>query len=62
MAVFLSGRMRGTVQKLGYGSDSTDELDEEVEAEGELDLDVLDKVHLAGARFDRMLKRLLGTD
>ncbi|MBD24650.1 MAG: cyclic nucleotide-binding protein [Candidatus Marinimicrobia bacterium] len=62
VAVFLSGRMRGTVQKLGYGSDSTDELDEEVEAEGELDLDVLDKVHLAGARFDRMLKRLLGTD
>ena len=62
VAVFLSGRMRGTVQKLGYGNDSTDELDEEVEAEGELDLDVLDKVHLAGARFDRMLKRLLGTD
>jgi CRP/FNR family transcriptional regulator, cyclic AMP receptor protein len=64
VAVFLSGRMRGTVQRLGYGSDNkgVDELDEDVEAEGELDLDVLDKVHLAGARFDRMLKRLMGAD
>ena len=64
LAIFLSSRMRGTVQKLGYGSDddSIDELDEDVEAEDELDLNVLDNIHLDGARFDRMLKKLMGTE
>jgi CRP-like cAMP-binding protein len=59
LATFLSDRLRGTVSRLGFGK--TGELDDE-EMEGELDLEVLDKVHLAGARFDRMLKRLNGIE
>ena len=58
LATFLSDRMRGTLLRLGYGDDR--QLDEETEQEGELDDNVLDNVSLAGARFDRMLKRLLG--
>jgi len=59
LATFLSDRMRGTVQTMGYGEDDAG-LDDEIELEGELDLNVLDNVHLAGARFDRMLKTLMG--
>lgn len=59
LATFLSDRMRGTVQRMGYGEDGAG-LDDDTELEGELDLNVLDNVHLAGARFDRMLKRLMG--
>lgn len=59
IATFLSDRLRGTVQRLGYGDQGAG-LDEDVELEGELDLNVLDNVHLAGARFERMLKTLMG--
>ena len=59
IATFLSDRLRGTVSRLGFGADG--HLDAE-EMEGELDLEVLEKVHLAGARFDRMLKRLNGME
>lgn len=59
IATFLSDRLRGTVQHLGYGEDGVG-LDEDVELDGELDLNVLDNVHLAGARFERMLKVLMG--
>jgi bacteriocin-type transport-associated protein len=59
IATFLSDRLRGTVQRLGYG-DKGASLDEDTELDGELDLNVLDNVHLAGARFERMLKTLLG--
>jgi CRP/FNR family cyclic AMP-dependent transcriptional regulator len=59
IATFLSDRLRGTVQRLGYG-DTGASLDEDTELDGELDLNVLDNVHLAGARFERMLKTLLG--
>lgn len=58
IATFLSDRLRGTVERLGYGGDVG--LDDDVELEGELDLNVLDNVHLAGARFERMLKKLSG--
>ena len=52
LCVFLADRMRNATQRIGHGSpgDSRDELNEEL----------LDNVHLAGARFDRMLKRLAG--
>ncbi len=56
IAIFLSERMRSTVGRMGYGDPSeaapvdTDELDE----------NVLDSVHLAGARFERLLKKLMG--
>jgi bacteriocin-type transport-associated protein len=57
VALFLSHRLRATVLRLGYGKGR--ELDEDVEAEDELDPAVLDYVHLAGSRFDRVLQRLL---
>jgi CRP/FNR family cyclic AMP-dependent transcriptional regulator len=49
VAMFLSVRMRATVQRLGYGSAPPT-------TEEELDLALLDTVHVAGARFDRMIK------
>ena len=57
LAVFLSDRMRSTVRTLGYGTAVTT-VDEDEVQDDELDLNVLDKVHLAGQRFDDMLKRL----
>jgi CRP-like cAMP-binding protein len=55
LCVFLADRMRNTTQQLGYGDASAD-----ANARDELNEDLLDTVHLAGARFDRMLKRLAG--
>ena len=51
MCIFLADRMRAATQRLGYGDVQPDE-------KGELNENVLDSVHLAGARFDRMLKKL----
>jgi CRP-like cAMP-binding protein len=53
IAMFLSIRMRNTVQRLGYGNTPA-------ATEEELDLALLDAVHVGGARFDRMIKELLG--
>ena len=55
LCVFLADRMRHTTQRMGYGAATDD-----VNARDELNDDLLDTVHLAGARFDRMLKRLAG--
>ncbi|HET7731008.1 MAG TPA: cyclic nucleotide-binding domain-containing protein [Usitatibacter sp.] len=55
LCVFLADRMRQTTQRMGYGA-ATDDPD----ARDELNEDLLDNVHLAGARFERMLKRLAG--
>ncbi|HZP79399.1 MAG TPA: cyclic nucleotide-binding domain-containing protein [Pseudolabrys sp.] len=52
IAMFLSVRMRSTVQRLGYGKAT-------VENEDEIDMSLLETVTIAGSRFDRMLKRLL---
>jgi CRP/FNR family transcriptional regulator, cyclic AMP receptor protein len=56
IAIFLSERMRSTVGRMGYG----DEADEDPADEDELDANVLDNVHLAGARFERLLQKLMG--
>ena len=53
IAIFLSERMRSTVGRMGYGSDEEDSAEEE----GELDSNLLDNVHLAGARFERLLQK-----
>jgi CRP/FNR family cyclic AMP-dependent transcriptional regulator len=53
IAMFLSLRMRSTVQRLGYGN-------ARISSEEEIDLTLLETVHIAGARFDRMIKQLLG--
>ena len=55
LCVFLADRLRATTTRFGYGK-STDDA----RAEDELNEDLLDTVHLAGARFERMLKRLAG--
>ncbi len=55
LCVFLADRMRHTTQRMGYGAGA-----EDAHARDELNEDLLDTVHLAGARFDRMLKRLAG--
>jgi CRP/FNR family cyclic AMP-dependent transcriptional regulator len=53
IATFLSIRMRNTVRRFGYGNAP-------VATQEELDIALLDTVHVAGARFDRMIKELLG--
>jgi len=55
LCVFLADRMRHTTARLGYGN-----APEDPHAKDELNEDLLDNVHLAGARFERMLKRLAG--
>lgn len=55
LAVFLSDRLRSTTSRLGYGESDT--LEEDVEYEDELDMDLLDNVSMAGARFEQILRR-----
>jgi CRP/FNR family transcriptional regulator, cyclic AMP receptor protein len=55
LCVFMADRLRQTTQRMGYGAATDDK-----HAKDELNEDLLDNVHLAGARFDRMLKRLAG--
>jgi len=52
IAMFLSARMRNTVQRLGYGKAT-------VVDEDEIDMALLDTVTIAGSRFDRMIKKLM---
>jgi CRP/FNR family transcriptional regulator, cyclic AMP receptor protein len=54
LCVFLADRLRQNTMRMGYGG-AVDE-----HAKDELNDDLLDNVHLAGARFDRMLKRMAG--
>jgi CRP-like cAMP-binding protein len=55
LCVFLASRLRSTTRRMGYGDNTEDQ-----DAKDELTDDLLDNVHLAGARFDRMLKQLAG--
>ena len=55
LGVFLSDRLRTTVGMLGYGQGQR--LDEKEYAD-EIDPDMLDKIALAGARFDWLQRRL----
>jgi len=56
LCVFMADRLRHTTRRMGYGSDSPDEDGDP----DQLNDDLLDNVHLAGARFERMLRRLAG--
>jgi CRP-like cAMP-binding protein len=61
LAVFLSDRLRAMESKIrGSGEHSLTGADAAVE-EGELDLNVLDNLHLAGARFKYIVDRLAQT-
>jgi CRP/FNR family cyclic AMP-dependent transcriptional regulator len=55
IATFLSDRLRATVDTLSYGAPVAGVSDEE--QADELDLTVLESMHLAGARFDQIVKR-----
>jgi CRP/FNR family transcriptional regulator, cyclic AMP receptor protein len=59
VAVFLAARLRHTVSRLG--DNTAQGLGQEKETQNELDLGVPDNVHLAGARFERILKHFSGT-
>jgi len=54
LCVFMAHRMRHATLRIGHGAAG------EGEDKDELNEELLDSVHLAGARFDRMLKRLAG--
>lgn len=58
LAIFLADRLRGTSRHAA--SDSLQNLATQTIAADELDMDILDTVSLAGERFDRMLKVLIG--
>lgn len=60
LAIYLSTTVRERHRMLGYGSDVPDSALEEEDDPDELDPNVLDGVSLAGERFDRMVKRMLG--
>jgi CRP/FNR family transcriptional regulator, cyclic AMP receptor protein len=51
VAMYLSVRLRATMNHFGKGESDSQE---------DLNLDLLENVHVAGGRFDRMIKRLLG--
>jgi CRP/FNR family cyclic AMP-dependent transcriptional regulator len=55
LCVFMADRLRQTTSRYGYG-----EAVDDPDAKDELNDDLLENVHLAGARFDRMLRRLAG--
>jgi CRP/FNR family transcriptional regulator, cyclic AMP receptor protein len=57
LAIFLADRLRTTVRRMGYGAH---ELEAEIIAKDELDEGILDNISMAGERFDRMLKMLIG--
>ena len=58
-ALFLSIRLRTTTGLVAYYGKSV-QTPEEKEESDELDSGMLDTVSMAGSRFDRMLKRLMG--
>ena len=60
LATFLADRLRGTVERLGYGEAGGDLGSDEM-LRDELDEAVLDTVSLAGERFHRLLQTLSGS-
>ena len=59
LATFLSQRLRGR-RALEFTEETG--LDEHLEQDGELDVFVLDNIHVAGARFDRLLKKMMSAE
>ncbi len=53
LCVFMADRLRQSTQRFGYGAATDDQ-----HSKDELNEELLDNVHLAGARFDRMIRRL----
>lgn len=57
ICLFLSDRLRSSVALMGY--ESGDDFEEDVEYQDELNPGVLDSLHLAGQRFDKLLKQVM---
>lgn len=57
LALFLADRMRNVTRRMGYGNLQDDAPAEDTDID-QLDVEVLDKIHLAGARFERILQKL----
>ncbi|MCE2989273.1 MAG: cyclic nucleotide-binding domain-containing protein [Burkholderiales bacterium] len=55
LCIFLADRMRNTTMRMGYGEAIADP-----NAKDELNETLLDTFHVAGARFDRLLRKLSG--
>lgn len=60
VSVFLADRLRNTVAQLGYGAPLQPSA--APVPESPLDEGVLDAVHLAGARFDRLLRHFVARE
>jgi len=58
ICIFLADRLRATTRRMGYGvqNDASSAA-----AQGELNENVMETVHLAGARFARMLQKMLAS-
>lgn len=64
IATLLANRLQGILSRLGYGRrlySKAQPLDEAVEYEDELDSSVLDRIAVAGTKFDWMLGHLINT-
>lgn len=57
LALFLADRMRNMIRRMGYGNLQDESARDDVDLD-QLDVEVLDNVHLAGARFERILQKL----
>jgi CRP-like cAMP-binding protein len=58
ICIFLADRLRATTRQMGYGEQKG--MDSAA-ARGELNENVMETVHLAGARFARMLQKMLAS-
>jgi CRP/FNR family cyclic AMP-dependent transcriptional regulator len=58
ICIFLADRLRATTRRMGYG---TQEAADSAAARGELNENVMETMHLAGARFARMLQKMLAS-
>lgn len=56
LALFLADRLRTAPNRFGF---TLDDLAEDVRAPDELDPAMMDSLHLAGARFDRLIEQLV---
>jgi len=61
ISLFLADRLRSTVRQLERSGGAVAPLDDEEESADEVNLNVLENVHLAGRRFLRILEVLQGS-